>query len=145
MHAEQTGSLAARARAAAGSLAPQCERFLADLISIRSYTGQEGPAVERTLQELRAIGCDEVWQDSAGNALGRIGRGKTQILYNAHLDTNEVAGEQGWPHPPLEPAVRGETMYRPGRVGLQGRRRVHRLRRSRTEGAGGWRGTSPCG
>ena len=87
------------------------ERFLADLIRIRSYTGQEKPAVERTLAELRAIGCDEVWQDSAGNALGRIGHGPRVILYNAHLDTNEVADESEWPHPPLEPVVEGDTMF----------------------------------
>ena len=87
------------------------ERFLADLIRIRSYTGQEKPAVERTLAELRAIGCDEVWQDSAGNALGRIGRGPRVILYNAHLDTNEVADASEWPHPPLEPVVEGDTMF----------------------------------
>ncbi len=87
------------------------ERFLADLIRIRSYTGQEGPAVARTLQELRAIGCDEVWTDSAGNALGRIGHGPRIILYDAHLDTNEVADEREWPHPPLEPAVEGDVMY----------------------------------
>ena len=87
------------------------ERFLADLIRIRSYTGQEKPAVERTLEELRAIGCDEVWQDSAGNALGRIGHGPRVILYNAHLDTNEVADESEWPHPPLEPVVEGDTMF----------------------------------
>ena len=87
------------------------ERFLADLIRIRSYTGLEKPAVERTLEELRAIGCDEVWQDSAGNALGRIGRGPRIILYNAHLDTNEIADESEWPHPPLEPVVEGDTMF----------------------------------
>lgn len=87
------------------------ERFLADLIRIRSYTGQEGPAVERMLQELRAIGCDEVWTDSAGNALGRIGHGPRVILYDAHLDTNEVADEREWPHPPLEPVVEGDVMY----------------------------------
>ena len=87
------------------------ERFLADLIRIRSYTGQEKSAVERTLEELRAIGCDEVWQDSAGNALGRIGHGPRVILYNAHLDTNEVADEGEWPHPPLEPVIEGDTMF----------------------------------
>jgi putative selenium metabolism hydrolase len=87
------------------------ERFLADLIRIRSYTGQERPAVERTLAELKAIGCDEVWQDSAGNALGRIGLGPRVILYNAHLDTNEVADESEWPHPPLDPVVEGDTMF----------------------------------
>jgi putative selenium metabolism hydrolase len=98
-----------------GALARQMtegrERFLADLIRIRSYTGQEGPAVERTLRELRAIGCDDVWMDSAGNALGRIGRGPRTILYDAHLDTNEVADEREWPHTPLEPVVGGDVMY----------------------------------
>ncbi len=87
------------------------ERFLADLIRIRSYTGQEGRAVERTLQELRAVGCDDVWMDSAGNALGRIGHGPRIILYDAHLDTNEVADEREWPHPPLEPVIEGHVMY----------------------------------
>jgi len=83
-------------------------RFLADLIRIRSYTGQERAAVDRTLDELRAIGCDDVWMDSAGNALGRIGHGPRVILYDAHLDTNEVADEREWPHPPLEPVIEGE-------------------------------------
>ncbi len=93
------------------TLADRQARFLADLIRIRSYTGQERAAVERTLAELRAIGCDEVWTDSAGNALGRIGHGPRVILCNAHLDTNEVADEREWPHPPLEPVVEGDTMF----------------------------------
>jgi putative selenium metabolism hydrolase len=92
-------------------MAERRERFLADLIRIRSYTGQERQAVERTLEELAAIGCDDVWMDSAGNALGRIGRGPRVILYDAHLDTNEVADEREWPHPPLEPVVEGDAMY----------------------------------
>lgn len=103
--------LAARIAALARQMAEPRERFLADLIRIRSYTGQEGPAVERTLRELRAIGCDEVWMDSAGNALGRVGRGPRIILYDAHLDTNEVADAREWPHPPLEPVVEGDVMY----------------------------------
>jgi putative selenium metabolism hydrolase len=83
------------------------ERFLADLIRVRSYTGQERAAVDRTLEELVAIGCDDVWMDSAGNALGRIGHGPRVILYDAHLDTNEVADDRDWPHPPCEPVVEG--------------------------------------
>ena len=104
---ELTEQIAALARQMTG----RRERFLADLIRIRSYTGQEGPAVERTLEELRTIGCEEVWMDSAGNALGRIGRGPRVILYDAHLDTNEVADAREWPHPPLEPVVEGDVMY----------------------------------
>lgn len=85
--------------------------FLADLVRIKSYTGEEGPAVERTLQELRAIGCDKVWMDSAGNALGQIGTGKNLIMFNGHLDTNEIADENEWPHPPLEPVIENGVMY----------------------------------
>ena len=111
MQGEELQKVAQRVRAAAAQYRGRQVRFLADLIAIRSYTGQEAPAVQRTLSELRAIGCEEVWQDSAGNALGRIGHGPRVILYNAHLDTNEVAGEHGWPHPPLEPAVEGDTLF----------------------------------
>jgi hypothetical protein len=52
------------------TMADRQTRFLADPIRIRSYTEQGKPAVDRTLAELCATGCDEVWQDSAGNALG---------------------------------------------------------------------------
>ena len=100
-----------RVKALSQQMTERRERFLADLIRIRSYTGQERAAVERTLEELRANGCDDVWMDSAGNALGRIGTGPRVILYDAHLDTNEVADDAAsltaWPHPPFEPVVEG--------------------------------------
>jgi putative selenium metabolism hydrolase len=86
-------------------------QFLGDIIRIQSYTSKEGPAVQRTLEELRKIGCDEVWMDSAGNALGRIGKGERIILFNAHLDTNEVSDASNWPHPPLEPVVEDGILY----------------------------------
>jgi putative selenium metabolism hydrolase len=97
--------IAQRVSETAQALAEQQTRFLADLIAIRSYTGQERPAVERTLQELRTIGCEDVWMDSAGNALGSIGHGSRVILYDAHLDTNEVADDSEWPNPPLQPTI----------------------------------------
>jgi putative selenium metabolism hydrolase len=98
-------------RALADDLRPDMEHFLGDLITIRSYTGQERPAVERTLLEMKRSGFDEVWMDSAGNALGRIGSGSRLILYDAHLDTNEVTDERQWPHPPLEPVIENGCMY----------------------------------
>jgi len=111
MKPEELNQLAQRISAAAGELAERQQQFLADLIAIRSYTGHEGPAVVRTLEELRAIGCDEVWMDTAGNALGRIGQGKRVILCDAHLDTNEVADEREWPHPPLQPTIENGAMW----------------------------------
>ena len=111
MNSAEMNKVAERIAHKASALALQQQRFLADLIRIRSYTGDERAAVERTLQELRTIGCDEVWMDSAGNALGRIGNGRRVILYNAHLDTNEVADASEWPHPPLEPVIENGAMW----------------------------------
>src|SRR5665648_1284358 len=71
----------------AEDLRPDMIEFLKDLIRIQTYAGHESPAVIRTMQELKKIGCDDVWMDSAGNALGRIGKGNRIILFNAHLDT----------------------------------------------------------
>lgn len=85
--------------------------YLSDLIRIQSYTSQEGLAVQRTLKELRKIGCDEVWMDRAGNAMGRIGKGERVVLFNAHLDTNEVSDASNWPHPPLEPVIEDGILY----------------------------------
>jgi putative selenium metabolism hydrolase len=98
-------------KAASNALFDKQTQFLADIIAIRSYTGHELPAVERMLKELKAIGCEETWMDTAGNALGKIGHGKKLILYNAHLDTNEVADEKEWPHPPLQPTVENGAMW----------------------------------
>ncbi len=103
--------LVPKIRAAAADQAERRQQFLADLIRIRSYTGQEKQAVLRTMEELLAVGCDEVWMDSAGNALGRIGSGAHVILYDAHLDTNEVADESEWRHDPLEPVVENGAMW----------------------------------
>lgn len=95
----------------AEDLRPDMIGFLKDLIRIQTYTGHETPAVVRTMEELKKIGCDDVWMDSAGNALGRIGKGNRIILFNAHLDTNEVSDASQWPHPPLEPVVENDILY----------------------------------
>ena len=103
--------LKAKIKALADEMNQDMITFLSDLIRIQSYTSQEGPAVQRTLSELRKIGCDEVWMDSAGNALGRIGNGERVIVFNAHLDTNEVSDASNWPHPPLEPTIEDGILY----------------------------------
>lgn len=100
-----------RVRQRATSIQQSQIAFLGDLIRIKSYTGEEGPAVKRTLAEMRASGFDAVETDRAGNALGRVGDGRLHLLYDAHLDENEIADEAAWPHPPLEPTVVDGKLY----------------------------------
>jgi putative selenium metabolism hydrolase len=85
--------------------------FLVDLIRLKSYTGQEGPAVERTLVEMRACGFADVRLDQVGNALSTVGAGRYHLLYDAHLDENEIADEGEWPYPPLQPTIAKGKMY----------------------------------
>jgi len=49
--------------------------------------------------------------DSAGNALATIGAGRFHLLYDAHLDENEIADENEWPYPPLEPTLANGKLY----------------------------------
>jgi putative selenium metabolism hydrolase len=111
MQALDMSAVTRKVHALAHDLNSDMIRFLGDLIRIRSYTGQERPAVERMLTELTTIGCDAVWMDSAGNAIARIGTGSRVLLYNAHLDTNEVTDEREWPHPPLEPVIENDSLF----------------------------------
>jgi hypothetical protein len=53
--------VAGRVSVVSEAMADRQAGFLADLNRTRSYTGQEKPAVQRTLSELRTIGRDEVW------------------------------------------------------------------------------------
>ncbi len=85
--------------------------FLADLIRLKTYTGQEGPAVERMLDEMQRLGLAEVRTSSAGDALAQTGEGPYRLLYDAHLDENEIADEEDWPYPPLQPTVSGGKLY----------------------------------
>jgi len=85
--------------------------FLSDIIRLKSYTGEEGPAIERTLAEMERCGFNNVRTDSAGDALATVGEGKFHLLYDAHLDENEIADESEWPYPPLEPTIANGKLY----------------------------------
>jgi len=107
----QLGQAAGRIRQHAETIRQAQVDFLADLIRIKSYTGAEGPAVERTLDEMEQCGFSGVRTDSAGNALASVGAGRFHLLYDAHLDENEIADEKNWPHPPLEPTIENGKLY----------------------------------
>ena len=79
--------------------------FLKEFIAIRSVTYEEGEAVSFFAGKLKEFGFDEVRTDAVGNALGRVGRGKTTLLYDAHIDTVEPGNPAVWGMNPLEAQV----------------------------------------
>lgn len=102
---------AERVKGQAETIAQAQIAFLSDLIRLKTYTGEEGPAVERTLAEFHALGFGQARTDAIGDALAQVGDGRFHLLYDAHLDENEIADERDWPHPPLEPTIVGGKLY----------------------------------
>lgn len=87
-------------------------RLAADLIRAPSPSGSEGPATEVLVGAMRELGFDEVFVDSAGNAVGRFKRGDgPHVMLNGHLDTVPVGDESLWPYPPLSGAVEGGVLW----------------------------------
>lgn len=88
--------------------------FLKDLVETPSPSGQEGAVATRIAQEMQNLGYDEVWQDDAGNVLGRIGPAKRegpQLLFNSHMDTVDVGERQAWRFDPLRATLEGQKLY----------------------------------
>ena len=69
-------------------------KFLRDLCAIPSMDSQIGPVGERAKEEMHKLGFDEVWFDSMGNIVGRIGDGPRKIVVSRMNDAtrNATAG-----------------------------------------------------
>ena len=70
--------------------------FLKDFIAINSVTYNEGEAIQFLAGKMREFGYDEVRVDPVGNCLGRVGSGKTVLLYDSHIDTVEIGDPAAW-------------------------------------------------
>jgi putative selenium metabolism hydrolase len=75
---------------------PQMAAFLRDMIAIPSESGGEREVVARVAAEMKAAGFDEIRIDAMGNVLGRVGRGRTVIALDAHLDTVGIGDRSTW-------------------------------------------------
>ena len=71
-------------------------KFLVDFISINSVTYNEGNAVRFLADKMKEFGFDEVRIDPVGNVVGRVGHGKTTLLYDSHIDTVKVGDPADW-------------------------------------------------
>mgnify|MGYP000181752236 CR=1 FL=1 len=71
---------------------------------------------------MKEFGFDEVRIDKVGNVVGRVGSGKTVLLYDAHIDTVELGEPADWGGMnPLEAADGGgQGPPRPRRVDDKG-------------------------
>jgi len=76
-------------------------RLLRELCAIPSMDSKIGPVGERAQEEMRRLGFDEVWFDSMGNTVGRIGSGPRVLVYDSHIDTVGIGNPEEWDWDPF--------------------------------------------
>lgn len=91
--------------------AAAAEKLLQDLVAIASPSYSEGEAAAFLVGWMRAAGYDEAYVDEAGNAVGIIGAGESDVILLGHIDT--FGG-----FPPVQ--VKGRMLYGRGSVDAKG-------------------------
>ncbi len=90
---------------------PDMVAFLRDMIAIPSESTDERAVIERARAEMEKAGFDEIKIDGLGNLLGRVGRGRTIVALDAHLDTVGVGDPSTWTRDPYKGELRDGVIY----------------------------------
>jgi putative selenium metabolism hydrolase len=96
--------------------------FAAELIRIPSLPGEEGAVAQRIMEELAALGFDEVRSDRAGNVIGRVAgtRGAPAVMLCSHMDVVDVGDREGWEHDPFGGVVADGCLHGRGAMDVKG-------------------------
>jgi putative selenium metabolism hydrolase len=93
-----------------------------ELISQRSYSGEEGGAAGVLKKYLEERHFDSVRIDEYGNVIGMI-KGKRpgkRLLFDGHIDTVPVGNEADWKHRPFAPEIVDGRLYGRGSTDMKG-------------------------
>ena len=112
-------AIAKRAKA----LEKETTRFLADLIRTPSFSSKEGKVIQVIKKEMQKVGFDQVRIDGLGNIIGRIGKGRRVIAFDAHIDTVYPGDLEQWKTDPFKPQVKAGKIWGRGTVDQKGCRR----------------------
>lgn len=76
--------------------------FLRGLVRIPGESCGEEGVIKRIEQEMKRLDFDRVEIDKMGNVLGYMGKGKTLIAYDAHIDTVGLGELSNWTFDPYD-------------------------------------------
>ncbi len=94
--------------------------FLRELIAIPSPSRQEEGIAVHVRREMQRLGYDEAEIDRFGNVVGRIGDGRTKIIFDAHLDTSGIGDRSSWRFDPYQGDVKAGKVYGHGAANNKG-------------------------
>lgn len=93
--------------------------FAQKSIQIKSFSDKEGDLATLLLEYMRKLGYDEVYLDSVGNVVGKMGDGKKILHFDSHMDTVEVNDEESWKQPPFSGIVKDGYLWGRGSVDMK--------------------------
>ena len=93
--------------------------FAQKAVQTRSYSNQEGDLAQLIVEQMRSLDYDEVFIDSVGNVVGKVGEGKKIIHFDSHMDTVEVNDESEWEVPPFSGIIKNGQLYGRGAVDMK--------------------------
>lgn len=94
--------------------------FAQEIIKIRSYSSEEGKLAEFIKEKMASLNYDEVYIDSIGNVVGRIGDGPISVMLDSHMDVVEAQNDDSWEYPPFEAEIHNGRLYGRGSVDMKG-------------------------
>ncbi len=94
-------------------------KFVQKSIQTRSYSDEEGDYANIVKTEMEKLGYDEVFIDSTGNVVGKIGNGPTIIHFDSHLDTVKVNDADDWQVPPFSGKIADGYVWGRGSVDMK--------------------------
>jgi putative selenium metabolism hydrolase len=86
-------------------------RFARAIVATPSFSCQEGKLVALIKKEMQKVGFDSVKIDRMGNIIGCIGKGRTKIMVDAHIDTVGIGDRKAWKWDPFQGKFAGGKIY----------------------------------
>ena len=103
-----------------GNMQERLIRFASRAVQTRSYSDEEGEFANLIMDEMRALGYEDVFLDSVGNVVGRIGHGSKIIHFDSHMDTVRVNDADQWRVPPFSGEILDGCIWGRGSVDMKG-------------------------
>ena len=104
----------------AKALEKETVRFLADMIRTPSFSSKEEKVIAVIKKEMKKVGFDGIRIDGLGNIIGRIGKGRRVIAFDAHIDTVYPGDREQWSFGPFQPRIKGGKIWGRGTVDQKG-------------------------
>jgi len=98
----------------------RCAEFVRELIALPSPSRGEEAVATHVRREMIKVGYPEADIDRFGNVVGRIGDGRTRIIFDAHLDTSAIGDRSSWRFDPYIGDVKAGKIYGHGAANNKG-------------------------